>query len=182
MNTQLVFLRTDKGNQEISARTYHLPQRLRVVLILVDGKSTVSQLRDKAVSLPRLEDSLEDLAINGFIRANSASWDRRVGAAPRVRAAASYEGEERRRGGTNGAFTSVRARLIDLAIITFGARAENLVKIFREAPGSWQGFEGAISNATELVTAVFDESSAEQFRSKSWQVLTSALRANAEIA
>ncbi len=181
MNTQLVFSRTDKGSQEIDARTHRLPHKLRVVLILVDGRSTVSQLRDKAVSLP-LEDSLEDLAMNGFIRANSASWDRRVGGAASARTAASYAGHERRRDGTNGAFTPVRARLIDLAIITFGARAENLVKIFREAPGSWQGFEGAISNTVEVVTALFDERSAERFRSKCWQVLTSALRANAETA
>lgn len=181
MNTQLVFSRTDKGSQEIDARTYHLPHKLRVVLILVDGRSTVSQLRNKAVSLP-LEDSLEDLAMNGFIRANSASWDRRVGAAPNARAGSSYTGRERRRDGANGAFTPVRARLIDLAIITFGTRAENLVKIFREAPGNWKGFEGAISSTAELVSAVFDARSAEQFRSKCWQVLTGTLRANAETA
>ena len=181
MHTQLVFSRTDKGTQEIDARSYHLPHKLRLVLILVDGKSSVSQLRDKAVSLP-LEDSLEDLAMSGFIRANSRAWDRRVGAGPSTRAADSYSGRERRRDGANATFTPVRARLIDLAIITFGGRAENLVKIFREAPGSWKGFEAAISSTAELVTAVFDERSAEQFRSKCWQVLTSTLRPTAESA
>lgn len=179
MNVQLVFSRTDKGTQEINARTYRLPPKLRVVLILVDGKSDVSQLRGKAERLARLEDSLEDLAINGFIRANGTPWDRRVGGPGRP---GLYEGRERRRDPSSPAFTSVRARLVDLAIITFGAGAANIAKIFREAPASWKGFEAAISNSVELITAMFDGGKAEQFRSKCWQVLTTALRASAETA
>lgn len=178
MNTQLVFARTDKGNQEIDARTYRLPQKLRTVLILVDGRSDVSQLRGKAVAFPELEASLEDLAMNGFIKTNSRTWDRRVGASAGRRN--HYNGEERRRTHGDSAFTPIRARLVDLAILTFGSAADNFVRKFREAPPNWKGFESAISECRELVAAVFDEGRAEEFESKCWSVLTKALRTSAE--
>ena len=179
MNSQLVFARTDKGNDELSARTYHLPRKLRTVLILVDGRSNVTQLRDKAIAFPELEASLEDLAMNGFIKPNSRTWDRRVGAAGRR---THYNGEERRRMHGDSAFTPIRARLVDLAVLTFGSAADNFVRKFREAPASWKGFEAAISECRLLVAAVFDERRAEDFESKCWSVLTKALRTSAERA
>jgi hypothetical protein len=178
MNSRLVFARTDKGNDELNARTYHLPRKLRTVLILVDGRSNVTQLRDKATRLPELEASLEDLAMNGFIRANSRTWDRRVGAGAGWRS--HYNGEERRHLHGDSAFTPIRARLVDLAILTFGSAADNFVRKFREAPASWKGFEAAISESRLLVAAVFDERRAEEFESKCWSVLTKALRTSAE--
>jgi hypothetical protein len=178
MNTQLVFARTNKGNQEITARTYRLPQKLRTVLILVDGRSNLSQLRGKTAGLLQLEQALEDLAMNGFISANSLSWDRRVTSGK----PGTYDGEERRQPDAVSAFTAIRARLIDLAILTFGTSANNFVKKFRDAPGSWQGFEAAISDCTVLVAAVFDQRRAEDFRKKCWQVLTKGVRASAESA
>jgi hypothetical protein len=180
VNTQLVFTRTDKGNDELSARTYHLPRKLRTVLILVDGKSSLAQLRAKAIGLPGLEGSLEDLALSGFIRPNTRSWDRRLGAGGGRRD--HYRGDERRRDDRDSAFTPIRARLVDLAILTFGAGAGNFVGKFRQAPGNWKGFEAAIAESRTLVAAVFDEKRAREFESKCWSVLTKALRTSAERA
>ena len=171
MNTQLVFARTDKGASELGSRKYHLPQRLRIVLILVDGKSNVAQLRGKAQSLAELESLLEDLAIQGFIQTNSPSWDRRVGAGtPRA-----YNETERRRRSANSKFTPVKARLINVAILTFGANAENVVKKFQDAPGSWRGLEAAITDCANLAGLVFDVKKAEEFESKCWQILSKAV-------
>lgn len=180
MNNRLVFARTDKGNDELNARTYRLPRQLRTVLILVDGKSNVTQLHDKAVGLSELEASLEDLAMNGFIRPDSRRWDRRLGTSGGRRS--HYNGEERRHMHGDSAFTPIRARLVDLAILTFGSAADNFVRKFREAPPSWKGFEAAISECRTLVAAVFDERRAEEFESKCWSVLTKALRTSAERA
>jgi hypothetical protein len=173
MNTQLVFARTDKGASELGSRKYHLPQRLRIVLILVDGKSNVAQLRGKAQSLAELESLLEDLAIQGFIQTNSPAWDRRVGVGagtPRE-----YNGTERRRRSADSRFTPVKARLINVAILTFGANAENVVKKFQDAPGSWQGLEAAITDCAKLAGLVFGAKKAEEFESKCWQILSKAL-------
>lgn len=180
MNTQLVFTRTDKGKDELDARTYHLPRKLRTVLILVDGKSSLAKLREKAMGLAELEGSLEDLALSGFIRPNTRSWDRRLGDGEGRRD--HYEGDERRRYDRDSAFTPIRARLIDLAILTFGAGAENFVGKFRQAPGNWKGFEAAIAECRSLVAAVFDEKRAGEFESKCWSVLTKALRTSTERA
>jgi hypothetical protein len=180
VNTQLVFTRTDKGNAELSTRTYHLPRKLRTALILVDGKSNLTQLRDKAMGLPELEGFLEDLALSGFIKPNTRSWDRRLGASQGRRD--HYQGEERRRYDRDSAFTPIRARLIDLAILMFGAGAGNFVSKFRQAPASWRGFEAAIAECRTLVAVVFDEKRAGEFESKCWSVLTKALRTSAERA
>lgn len=177
MNTELVFARTEKGDQEINYRTYQLPQRLRTVLILVDGKSTVSELRDKAIALDELEETLEDLAINGFIQSDSRSWDRRVGVG--TGRSDQYEGEERRRN-ADATFTPIRARLINTAVLTFGSQAENVVKKFKEAPPNWQGLEMAITDCTKLAAMVYDEERAQEFKSKCWQILSKAVRTTSQ--
>ncbi len=175
MNTELVFARTQKGNQEITSREHQLPQRQRVVLILVDGKSNVEVLQGKVMGLSELNEVLEDLAMNGFIQSSSPSWDRRVG----IGRSDHYEGEERRRN-TDSTFTPIRARLINTAVLTFGGKAENVVKKFKEAPGSWQGLETAITDCTKLAAVVYDEQRAEKFKSKCWQILSKAVRTTAE--
>jgi hypothetical protein len=173
MHTDLVFSRTEKGNFEINSRKHQLPMRLRTVLILVDGKSNVNQLHDKASAISELENFLENLALDGFISAQSSSWDRRLGVGKRGK----YKGVDRR-GSGNGdpTFTGIKARLVDTAILTFGDGAGNVVKKFREAPSDWQGLGNAITECTKLAGLVYDDSTASEFRTKCWQILSKALR------
>lgn len=173
MNADLVFSRTEKGNFEMNSRQHQLPMRLRTVLILVDGKSNVNQLRDKASVISKLENFLEDLALDGFISAKSLSWDRRLGVGRRGK----YKGVDRRgSGGGDSTFTGIKARLIDTAILTFGDGAENVVKKFREASSDWRGLENAITECTKLAGLVYDDSTASEFKTKCRQVLSKALR------
>lgn len=174
MNTDLVFSRTEKGNFEINSRKHQLPMRLRTVLILVDGKSNINQLRDKASVIPELENFLEDLALDGFISAQSPAWDRRL----EIDQGGAYKGVDRRSrdGGGDATFTGIKARLIDTAILTFGDGAENVVKKFREASSDWQGLEHAITECTKLAGLVYDDSTASEFRTKCWRILSKALR------
>lgn len=174
MNADLVFSRTEKGNFEINSRKHQLPMRLRTVLILVDGKSNVNQLRDKASAISELEAFLENLALDGFISAKSPSWDRRLGLGRGVE----YKGVDRRRrdDGGDSTFTGIKARLIDTAILTFGDSADNVVKKFMEAAPDWQGLENAITECTKLASLVYDDSTASEFKTKSWQILSKALR------
>lgn len=67
MNTQL-FDKTDKGREEISTRRYHLAARMRTLLLLVDGKSTVDQLLHKVAGLGLDETALTELLDQQFIR------------------------------------------------------------------------------------------------------------------
>ncbi len=47
MDTNIVFVKTDKGRNEIEKRDYHINFKLRIALILVNGKSTVSEMLSK---------------------------------------------------------------------------------------------------------------------------------------
>lgn len=174
MNSDLVFSRTEKGNFEINSRKHQLPMRLRTVLILVDGRSNVNQLHDKASAISELENFLENLALDGFISVQSSSWDRRLG----VGSHSEYEGIDRRTRGGSGdsTFTGIKARLIDTAILTFDDSAENVVRKFREASSDWQGLENAITECTKLVGLGYDDNTASEFKTKCWQILSKALR------
>ena len=66
MNTQL-FDKTDKGREEISTRCHHLAPRMRTLLLLVDGKSTVDQVMHKVAGLGLDESALIDLLDQQFI-------------------------------------------------------------------------------------------------------------------
>ncbi|MFQ5994245.1 MAG: hypothetical protein ACE5K1_04060 [Acidiferrobacterales bacterium] len=138
----------------------------------MDGRSTISQIHNKAIGLTELESSLENLAIQGFIRTNSRAWDRRV-EGDRTH---EYDGVERRRDGADTRFTPIRARLINTAILTFGPNAENVVGHFRDAPGDWRGLEAAISECAQLARRAFGRDTAKQFEGKCWQILSKAVR------
>ncbi len=47
MDTTTVYIKTDKGREEIDKRTNHLGARFRTALILVDGRSTAAELIGK---------------------------------------------------------------------------------------------------------------------------------------
>ncbi|MEO8384560.1 MAG: hypothetical protein ABI583_04920 [Betaproteobacteria bacterium] len=65
MDTALVFVKTDKGHEEIDKRTYRLNFKHRTALIQVDGEHTVGELLEK---IPGDGSSiLEDLLRDGFI-------------------------------------------------------------------------------------------------------------------
>jgi hypothetical protein len=66
MNTQL-FDKTDKGREEISTRCHHLAPRMRTLLLLVDGKSTVDQVLKKVAGLGLDEAALIELLDQQFI-------------------------------------------------------------------------------------------------------------------
>jgi hypothetical protein len=47
MDTAMVFVKTEKGHEEIDRRTYHLGFKLRTALIVVDGENDVEALLPK---------------------------------------------------------------------------------------------------------------------------------------
>ena len=67
MDLTSVYAKTAKGQEEISARTHKLAQRLRLVLILVDGKLSVAAHQEKAGALDDVVAYLEELERGGFI-------------------------------------------------------------------------------------------------------------------
>lgn len=66
--TQRIFDKTEKGREEIGTRKYHLPTRLRSLLVMVDGKQSDEELLKKVGGLGLTAESLSELLANGFIQ------------------------------------------------------------------------------------------------------------------
>ena len=70
-----VLERTDIGQAEIATRALKLPMTARAVLLMVDGKSEVTQLQRKMTGLADGMSILESLLNNGLIRRRHFSSD-----------------------------------------------------------------------------------------------------------
>jgi len=62
-----IFAKTAKGREEISQRTHGLPQRLRTLLVIVDGQTTAAEHREKCKGLGDVAGMLVALSAQGFI-------------------------------------------------------------------------------------------------------------------
>ena len=67
MDASTVAVKTEKGQEEIKNRTYKLSQRMRALLILVDGSRTAGEITQQADLLGLGPDALADLEREGFI-------------------------------------------------------------------------------------------------------------------
>jgi len=67
MNLNAVLSKTAKGAEEIETRKHKLAQRLRTLLIVVNGKAPVSELVAKFESIGDVTPLLEQLVADGFI-------------------------------------------------------------------------------------------------------------------
>jgi hypothetical protein len=67
MDVNAIYVKTEKGEEEIRSRAYKLSQRLRTILIMVDGTTTGGGLAQKAKALGVPDDFMEHLLEGGFV-------------------------------------------------------------------------------------------------------------------
>lgn len=84
MDRNAVLVKTGKGAEEVKSRTFGLAARLRSVLIMVDGNSTVADYVARFGAIPDIEGSLQQLLDQGYVEARAG-----VAAAPPAAPAAS---------------------------------------------------------------------------------------------
>ena len=68
MDLQAVLQKTDKGVEEIATRKHKLEQKLRTVLIVVNGKATGAELVKKFAQIGDVAPLLEQLLAGGFVQ------------------------------------------------------------------------------------------------------------------
>jgi len=68
----VIFDKTDKGRDEIITRKYRLANRLRTLLVMVDGKSTQEELLKRVAGLGLNKADFDGLVDDGFIQDPSA--------------------------------------------------------------------------------------------------------------
>ena len=68
INPNARLFRTEAGNTELQTRARKLPQRLRTLLLLIDGKRSVAELSQMALQAGAPADGLENLIAEGFVQ------------------------------------------------------------------------------------------------------------------
>jgi len=63
-----VYDKTDKGREEIATRKYHLPSRLRTLLVMIDGKRTIDLLMSDLGKMGLNEESFHQLLGEDYIQ------------------------------------------------------------------------------------------------------------------
>jgi len=162
MDTSIVFAKTDLGLQAIATRNVDLDRKLRLVLILVDGNSDITQLRNKAAGVDGLEQALERLAMDGFIRADNLAWQPMSITPEYVNTTTA---------GNNIETQAIKAKLVDAAILVLGHDADKVVKKLREAPDTMDGLEQAIKRCKQLVDLTIDETRATELKQKCLEII-----------
>jgi hypothetical protein len=71
MITTAIYVRTEKGAEEVAHRSQAIPSKVRSLLVLIDGKLTGAQLIDKFSVFPNSTEYLQQLEDGGFIEARS---------------------------------------------------------------------------------------------------------------
>jgi hypothetical protein len=67
VDSNAVLAKTAKGLEEVKSRTHGLSQKLRTILIMVDGTATVGALVAKFGGMPEIAAALDTLAQDGFV-------------------------------------------------------------------------------------------------------------------
>ncbi len=73
MNSNDIVIKTAKGVAEVEARSKRLPQRLRTILIMMDGTLTAGKLQEIAAKMGVPPDFLDSLQAEGLIETGSAA-------------------------------------------------------------------------------------------------------------
>jgi len=75
MNLQATLQKTEKGVEEVKTRVHKLEQRLRMLLIVVNGKATAAELVRQFEALGDITPMLEQLIAQGFVREAASAAD-----------------------------------------------------------------------------------------------------------
>lgn len=151
MEEAQIFGKTQKGNDEVRTRQNHLVHNLRYLLIMVDGKSTVAELREKCKTLTDVPNALDELQQQGYISCGEleASADDPV--------------------------CLTKRELIAVAREVLGDKASAIEKKIREAEGGIDGLMELSLKCEKLIKLTIDEKRAKQFIERCRAVIQSRL-------
>lgn len=160
MDRNAVLAKTSKGLEEIKSRAHGLAQKLRTMLIMVDGVATVDDIVAKFGGVPEIAAALDTLARDGFVEVKGFKG----GAAPAAAATAPEPASA-------GPVTLPHARGEALSILTrflhdnLGPDAD-LVTGRLEKAKTQAEFTAAVENCAEMLGAMRGQQKAQLFRDR----------------
>lgn len=150
MDSDTVLAKTCKGAEELAQRSGTVPQKLRAILILVDGKTQWGELLNRYSGLPEFNEHLVWLVNNGFVEAVGKPVDTKTQATTgHVTFSSSATG---------------RAGLIELARHLLGAHGNNVTQRLQETEDEHDALAQTLERCYKLIRLSIDENKAEQFR------------------
>lgn len=157
MDSSAVLGKTRKGVDELAQRTEAVSQKLRSVLILVDGKTGFAELLRKFSFMPQCDEHLAWLLQHGFIQVMPPV----VAAASPVTSAAGASS-----GSSMSAVTapSPRKALLTLAHELLGVNANAVVQRLQDTEDTREALAQTLERCHKLIRLSIDETKAEQFR------------------
>jgi hypothetical protein len=179
MDRSAVLAKTAKGVHEVTARAHGLPQKLRSLLIMVDGNATAGDLIAKFSGIAGVEASLAALVEQGFVeirgeKAGPPSAAAGGAASPSASAAPGPAAPQ-------GAAVPAATRAEALAALTrllhdgLGPDADPLA-VRLERARSRAEFLAAAERCTDTLAALTDSVRARQFRDRAQAYLEQFLR------
>jgi len=152
MDRNAIVAKTAKGEEEIQHRSHGLDRNLRYVLIMVDGKSTVTELiEEKGAALADVEAYLRELAEAGYISIGGVDETCTVTSEHDIPA--------------------IKAQLIAIATEVLGGDAGKIVSKLEAAPDSKEGLQEVVNSCKKLVKLLIDEKKAETLMARCSSVL-----------
>lgn len=148
MEAQAVYRKSDKGAEAIATRGHGVGGKLRMLLILVDGKKSAEELTRLAAGMGESAQLLQELEAKGFIEPVPGA----AGAQP-------GQGQPVVAGADLGKLRSLATRLL---IELLGPQADDLslrIETARDVPQ----FVGAVKRAYAVVRDVKGQAAADRF-------------------
>lgn len=143
MDRSAVLAKTHKGLDELAQRTGAVPQKLRSVLILVDGKTRYGDLINKCAFISGCNDHLTWLLQNGFIQT--------VGVNPASEATTAPDA------------ASPKAALLKLARELLGDHSDAVIQRLQNTEENHEAMTLTLERCHKLIRLSIDEQKAEQF-------------------
>lgn len=161
MDQKIVLQKTDKGNEELETRKYRLSPALRMVLILVDGQSDISGLKNKAPGLSDLEKYLSELVSENFIR-DLADFTKDAPAPPVAREL-----------GSESVATMAKWEIVDMVrAVVGGEYGERATNRFMQIDDTPIALRGALDECYNYILLTIDDKKAEAVKNKGTEILS----------
>lgn len=148
----MILTKTRKGQEELALRSGALAQKQRSMLILIDGKTLITDLKLKYSFFSNFNEQLEWLLEHGYVEA-IATGSRTTGT-PVTNAPL---------GSTKPMTSSGRDALITLSRELLGNHASSVVQRLQDTPDSPDELLMALQRCHKLIRLSIDEKKAEQF-------------------
>lgn len=158
MDSSQILVKTAKGQEEVKSRASHMPQPVRMLLIMIDGSTSLEGFRQKTAQLPHAEENLNWLVSEGFVESVTD---------PAVVSGFSPSVLNEHAGPTS----AHKHALIELSHKLLGAHAGKVVQRLEETTDTPEELLAALDRCHKLIKLTIDESKANRFLKTGQEIL-----------